>query len=37
MTGQALTIPNPALALTGPLGSLEAYIAHVSANPDAQP
>jgi len=34
MTGQALTLQNPALsALTGPLGSLEAYIAQVSAIP----
>ena len=33
MTGQALTLPNPALSLTGPLGSLEAYIDRVSAIP----
>ena len=33
MTGQALTLPNTALPLTGPLGSLEAYIERVSAIP----
>ena len=33
MTGNALALPNPALALTGPLGSLEAYIERVSAIP----
>jgi RNA polymerase sigma-32 factor len=33
MTGNALALPNPALALTGPLGSLEAYIEHVSMIP----
>jgi RNA polymerase sigma-32 factor len=33
MTGNALALPNPSLALTGPLGSLEAYIERVSAIP----
>jgi RNA polymerase sigma-32 factor len=33
MTGNALALPNPALALTGPLGSLEAYIERVSTIP----
>jgi RNA polymerase sigma-32 factor len=33
MTGQALALPNPALALSGPLGSLEAYVERVSAIP----
>jgi RNA polymerase sigma-32 factor len=33
MTGQALTLPNTVLPLTGPLGSLEAYIERVSAIP----
>src|SRR5688572_28609119 len=33
MTGQALTLPNTALPLTGPLGSLDAYIERVSAIP----
>jgi RNA polymerase sigma-32 factor len=33
MTGNALALPNPALALTGPLGSLEAYIERVSMIP----
>jgi RNA polymerase sigma-32 factor len=33
MTSQALTPVNPALALTGPLGSLEAYVERVSAIP----
>jgi RNA polymerase sigma-32 factor len=33
MTGNALTLPNPALTLTGPLGSLEAYIERVSSIP----
>ncbi len=33
MTGQALALPNPALALAGPIGSLEAYVERVSAIP----
>ncbi len=33
MTGQSLALPNPALSLTGPLGSLEAYVERVSAIP----
>jgi RNA polymerase sigma-32 factor len=33
MTGNALALPNPVLALTGPLGSLEAYIERVSTIP----
>jgi len=33
MTGKALALPNPSLVLSGPVGSLEAYIAHVSAIP----
>jgi RNA polymerase sigma-32 factor len=33
MTGTALALPNPSLALTGPVGSLDAYIAQVSAIP----
>ncbi|MEX2148749.1 MAG: RNA polymerase sigma factor RpoH [Steroidobacteraceae bacterium] len=33
MTGTALALPNSSLALTGPLGSLDAYIAQVSAIP----
>jgi RNA polymerase sigma-32 factor len=31
MTGTALALPNSSLALTGPVGSLDAYIAQVSA------
>ncbi len=33
MTAQALAISNPALALAGPLGSLDAYVDRVSAIP----
>jgi RNA polymerase sigma-32 factor len=33
MTGNALALSNPSLVLTGPLGSLEAYIERVSAIP----
>ncbi len=33
MTGKSLALTNPSLVLTGPLGSLEAYIAHVSSIP----
>ena len=33
MSGQALALPNPALALAGPIGSLEAYVERVSAIP----
>ena len=33
MTGQSLALANPALALTGPLGSIEAYIERVSSIP----
>jgi RNA polymerase sigma-32 factor len=33
MTGKALTIPNSSLVLSGPVGSLEAYIERVSAIP----
>src|SRR5262245_41384733 len=33
MTGNALALPNPALTLTGPLGSLEAYVERVSSIP----
>jgi RNA polymerase sigma-32 factor len=33
MTGNALALPNPALALSGPLGSLEAYVECVSSIP----
>ncbi|HEX9706881.1 MAG TPA: RNA polymerase sigma factor RpoH [Steroidobacteraceae bacterium] len=33
MTGKALALPNSSLALSSPVGSLEAYIAHVSAIP----
>ena len=33
MTGQALSIPNPSLILTAPIGSLEAYVERVSAIP----
>lgn len=33
MTSQALTPANPAFSLTGPLGSLEAYVERVSAIP----
>jgi RNA polymerase sigma-32 factor len=33
MTGTALALPNSSLALTGPVGSLDAYIAQVSAIP----
>ena len=33
MTGNALTLPNPSLALTGPIGSLEAYVERVSSIP----
>jgi RNA polymerase sigma-32 factor len=33
MTAQALALSNPALALAGPLGSLEAYVDRVSAIP----
>jgi RNA polymerase sigma-32 factor len=33
MTGNALALKNPSLALSGPIGSLEAYIERVSAIP----
>jgi RNA polymerase sigma-32 factor len=33
MTGNALALPNPALTLSGPLGSLEAYVERVSSIP----
>jgi RNA polymerase sigma-32 factor len=33
MTGTALTLPNPSLVLSGPLGSLEAYVERVSGIP----
>jgi RNA polymerase sigma-32 factor len=33
MTNQALTLPNPSLIASGPLGSLEAYVERVSAIP----
>jgi RNA polymerase sigma-32 factor len=33
MTGTALTLSNPSLVLTGPVGSLDAYIERVSAIP----
>jgi RNA polymerase sigma-32 factor len=33
MTGKALALPNAPLVLSGPVGSLEAYISHVSAIP----
>ncbi|MGH8249620.1 MAG: RNA polymerase sigma factor RpoH [Steroidobacteraceae bacterium] len=33
MTGKALALSNPTLALPGPLGSLEAYVAQVSTIP----
>lgn len=33
MTGTALTLANPALVLTGPVGSLEAYVERVSGIP----
>ncbi len=33
MSGTSLALPNPALALTGPVGSLEAYIERVSSVP----
>jgi RNA polymerase sigma-32 factor len=33
MTGKALTLPNPSLVLSGPVGSLEAYIERVSSVP----
>jgi RNA polymerase sigma-32 factor len=33
MTGKALALPNPSLALSGPVGSLEAYVAQVSSIP----
>ncbi|HUG03434.1 MAG TPA: RNA polymerase sigma factor RpoH [Steroidobacteraceae bacterium] len=33
MTGTALALPNSSLVLTGPVGSLDAYIAQVSAIP----
>jgi RNA polymerase sigma-32 factor len=33
MTGKALALPNSSLVLSGPVGSLEAYIAQVSAIP----
>src|SRR5262245_8551956 len=33
MTSQALTLPNPSLITSGPLGSLEAYVERVSAIP----
>ena len=33
MTGKALALPNPSLVLSGPVGSLESYIAQVSAIP----
>ena len=33
MTGNALALPNPSLVLSGPVGSLEAYIERVAAIP----
>jgi RNA polymerase sigma-32 factor len=33
MTGTALAISNPSLVLSGPVGSLESYIAQVSGIP----
>jgi RNA polymerase sigma-32 factor len=33
MTGNALALPNPSFALTGPIGSLEAYVERVSSIP----
>lgn len=33
MTGTAIALPNSSLAVTGPLGSLDAYISQVSAIP----
>jgi len=33
MTGTALALPNPSLVLTGPVGSLEAYVERVSGIP----
>ena len=33
MTGKALALPNSSLVLSGPVGSLESYIAQVSAIP----
>jgi RNA polymerase sigma-32 factor len=33
MTGTALALSNPSLVLTGPVGSLDAYVAQVSAIP----
>ena len=33
MTGQALSLPNPSLILTAPIGSLEAYVERVSTIP----
>ena len=33
MTGQALSLPNPSLILTAPIGSLEAYVERVSSIP----
>jgi len=33
MTGTALALPNPALLVSGPLGSLEAYVERVSSVP----
>jgi RNA polymerase sigma-32 factor len=33
MTGTALALPNPSLVLTGPVGSLEAYVERVSSIP----
>jgi len=33
MTGTALALPNPSLALSGPIGSLEAYVERVSGIP----
>ncbi len=33
MTGTALALPNPTLALSGPIGSLEAYVERVSSVP----
>jgi RNA polymerase sigma-32 factor len=33
MTGQALTLPNSSLVLSGPIGSLEAYVERVSSIP----
>ena len=33
MTGTALALPNPSLFLSGPVGSLEAYVERVSGIP----